>query len=157
MDVPASEKEQGHDERIGAHLLDRCGNDFMTCRDDQLTDPVDRFRRQQAHVVSDSPPLKFGFCVPQTDAHGGSQLDVVFTQIVQLIVRQVAPQSNARKYQQVPVIHTFASTVRAGIAVHILTDQIKHFLLSVSESEYTCCRARSTGMMLSRQSRFSST
>jgi hypothetical protein len=75
-----------------------------------------------------APPLEFGFGVPQTDAHGGSQLDVVFTQIVPLIVRQVAPQSNAREYQQVPVIHAFASTVCAGIAVHILTDQIKHFL-----------------------------
>ena len=90
----------------------------MTCRDDQLTDPVDRFRRQQTHVVSNLPPLEFGFGIPHTEAHHRSQLDVIFTQIVQLVVRQVASQSNAREYQQVPVVHAFASTVRAGIAVH---------------------------------------
>ena len=103
----------------------------MTFRNDHLTDSVDRFRREQAHVVTNSPPFEFGFFVPQADSHNGSQLDVIFTQIVQLIVRQVAAQPNARKYQHVPVIQTVASTVRARIGVHILTDQIKNVLRQI--------------------------
>jgi hypothetical protein len=67
-----------HDERIGSQFCDRLGNDFVPFRNDRLTDFVDRLRLQLTNVVANRAPLELGVCVPRTDVHNGSQLDVIF-------------------------------------------------------------------------------
>jgi len=66
--------------------------------------------------------------VPETDAHDGSQLDVIFTQIEHLIVRQVAPQSNTREYQQRTSNPCLRVHSPCGNYRSLLTDPIMHCL-----------------------------
>jgi hypothetical protein len=71
-------------------------------RNDRLTDLVDRLRLQLTNVVTNRAPLEFGVCVPRTDVHNGSQLDVIFRQVLQLIVRVIASVAPRRLSQENP-------------------------------------------------------
>ena len=102
---------------------------FMSFGNEQAADLIDRLRAQPTHVFTNCSPLEFGVLVPRSQPHDGSQLDVILRQILHLIIRVVAPESNAREPQNVPVVHTFPASLRRRLAVDVSADKL-HDLFS---------------------------
>jgi uncharacterized protein YlxP (DUF503 family) len=121
--------ETGHHERIGSQFFDRVRINFMSFRNEQSTDFLDRLRTQPTHIVTNRSPLEFGVLVPRSQSHDGSQLDVILGQIMNLIVRVVAPEPNSGQYQNVSVVHAFAATLRRCFSIDVAADQL-HDLFS---------------------------
>ena len=95
----------------------------LSFRNDQSADLVDRFRLQTTDVVANRLPCEFGVLVPRSDPHNGSQLGVIFGQILNLIVRVVAPETNTGEYQNVPIVHAFAAQLRRRITIDVSANE----------------------------------
>jgi hypothetical protein len=60
---PLQKKNKGMTNESARIFSTASGTIFMTCRNNQLADSVDRFRCQQTSVVSNSPPFEVGSLV----------------------------------------------------------------------------------------------
>jgi hypothetical protein len=138
-------------------------------RNDRLTDFVDRLRLQLTNVVTNRAPLEFGVFVPRTDVHNGSQLDVIFRPVLQLIVRVISSKSCTGQHKNVPVIHPFTTTIddrgpidvsanqlhdsvgNVGLRIHVLqSSQNRYDAVATAEVQFDLIDGNTVQSQLSR-------
>ncbi len=111
-----------NDKGVGPHGLGRFGNELMAFGDDQLVDLLDGFRADQRDVVADASPVESGLLVPVADAHDPPQSPMLFGQILELVVIEVAAEADGGQHEDLPVVHSLAAPLAAGVAVDIPGD-----------------------------------
>ena len=102
-----------HDKRIRSTLLGRLRLQAMPFRHDQVTELLDRPRFQLAEVVTNTPPREAAFVAPIPDSHDVPQRPMLFGQVLQFVVIEIATQPYGRQDQNLPVIHPFSSHIVA--------------------------------------------
>ncbi len=117
-----------HHERIATHRLDRLRFQCMPCTYDQIIDLLQGLGPEFNQVVLDAPPIKIDFLsLPIANAHDLPQAPMVFRQVLQLVIIQVAAQPHARQHRDLPIVHAASPTVVVGALVHILAHQTQEF------------------------------
>lgn len=99
----------------------------MTGFHNQMADLSNGFRFQKTEVVADGSPWKFGF-IAVAQSHDGPQVAMVFGQVLQLIVREIAAKSGRGQHTDVPVIHALATGVGATAAVNVGSDECQNLI-----------------------------
>ena len=88
-----------------------------------MRDRVSGFK--QAQVVPDPAPRKGEFVAPLADPHDVPQRAVVFSEVLQPIIVEIAAEPHGGQDQDVPVVETLASSLRVGLWIHVLGDQLE--------------------------------
>ena len=100
----------------------------MSASHDEVVEFLDRGGSQQRNVVLDLPPIENGLLVPIADAQDLTQLAMIFGQVLQLVVVEVAAQPHRGQDDDFPIVQPFAAERPAGGAVDILADEIEQGL-----------------------------
>ena len=114
-----------HHERVATHGCDRFRHQHVPGADHPLIELLQCFRPEQTQVIANPPPIKIRFLLPIAQAHHEPQGAMLFRQVLQLVVIEVAAQPHRRQHDDRPVIQAAASILAAGGAIHVLTDQIE--------------------------------
>ncbi len=109
------------------------GFQLMPRLHDQVVDLLQRFGPQLDQVVLDPPPIKIHFLVlPIANAHDLPQAAMVFRQVLQLVVIQVAAEPRCRQHRDFPIVHAASAMLAARAAVDILAHQSQQLPPEVS-------------------------
>ena len=112
-----------HDERIGPCRLRSGRFHPMPFGHDEMTDPFDRFGTQQTDVVANASPAEARCVVPVSHSHDVPQRAVLFGEVLEAVVIEIATEPHRRKHENLPVIEPRAATVVARLFVDISGDE----------------------------------
>ncbi len=115
-----------HHERIRPRCLGGLGVELVPRIHDQMTDLLDSFGPEKAHVIANASPTEAGLFFPITDPHDVPQSAMLFCEIVQLVVVQIAARPHSSQDQNLPIVHPFPSTVISRIGIDILSNQLEN-------------------------------
>ena len=94
----------------------------MSLDDDRVVDVFERFRTEEAEVVANPPPVEGLFLLPVADPHDVPQRAMLFGQVLQFVVVEVASQPHGGQHDDRPVVHAGPPLFAAGVPVDIRRD-----------------------------------
>ncbi len=120
-----------HHERIVTDFFDGLGLQLVAVADDGKVDLLDRLGVNQAEGFANRLVIK-GCLIAIPQSHDGSQLAMIFRQIRQLVISQMATQSNGHQNTDVPVLHSLATGVGSSSFADIVAVSLKNLVGQLS-------------------------
>ena len=122
------------DKRVSAHLGCCGAMKILSITDNGVVDLFNRGWFEHAQGIADSPCCKTRRFIPITNAQKTSQGSMVLAKILELVVIEIATQSNDRKNHDLPVVEPFSTNVIASRYVDVCSDEFNQM---VSQLELT--------------------
>jgi hypothetical protein len=92
---------------------------------DPVVEPLDRLGRQEGDVGLEASPVELLIVAPAPDAHDQSQGTMLFGQVLESVVVEVAPEPDGSQDEDGPVRHPRAAAVGAAAPIDVLGDGIE--------------------------------
>ena len=112
-------------ERVRPHRLDGFGDQLVPRAHDELINLLNGGRSQQTDVVANPLPREVRL-VELADFHDRPQRAMVLSEIMQLVVIQIAPQPHRRQHQDAPITQPVTPTIRTRLGRNIAFDQFQN-------------------------------
>src|SRR3982750_5047120 len=107
-------------ESVGEWVSVATTNEPMPLGHDQVVEPLDRLGRKEGDVFLETSPVELRIIAPAPDTHDQSQGAMLFGQVLESVVVEIAPEPDGPQDEDRPALHPRATAVGAVDPIDVL-------------------------------------
>lgn len=103
----------------------------MPLGDERMTNGRDPLGTRQRTIVLNASQFKRSLFLPITESHDLQQCSMLFGEVLQLVVIQIATKPYGGQHQYLPVVESLAAAIGPRFTVDVCGDQIPYLAAAV--------------------------
>jgi len=97
-----------------------------------MADGFDRARLEQADVVANASPVEVNLLLPIADPHDVPHRPMLFGEVLQLVVVEIASKPHGRQHDDVPIVESLASAIVSRTLIDICGNKAENLITKLA-------------------------